>query len=121
MLPVSRKLPSPFFFVLNCGYPSFPVHLPCFFRAHRRKKWVKAASKFHRASCGAHLETSYIQGTWVFLRALSSRCSSIAVGLFLDARYRSCLTRSPQLYAQRAAPACWRQPVTCRSVKSSSV
>jgi hypothetical protein len=44
MLPVSLKLPKPFFLVLNWGYPSLPFHFPCFLRAHRRKKWVKAAS-----------------------------------------------------------------------------
>src|SRR5262249_41118737 len=27
----------------------------------RRKKWAKAASRLRKASCGAHLETSYIQ------------------------------------------------------------
>ncbi len=53
--------------------------------AQRRKNCWNAASRFHNASCGAHLETMYIHGTSVFLRALSSRWRSMAVGLLLVA------------------------------------
>src|SRR5262249_7055419 len=67
------------------------------------------------------LPPAYLQGTSLFLRAWSSRCRSLAVGRFLVARSGSGLPGSPQLYAQRAAPACCLQAVTCRSLRSRSV
>ena len=79
----------------------------------RRKKCAKALSRLRIASCGAHVETAYIQGTVVGLSAFSSQWRSMAKGLVPVARYVSCLRVSPQLYAQRAAPACRLQAVIC--------
>ncbi len=121
MAPVSRKLPNPFFLLLRMGKPNLPRCFPARLSLTRSKNRSKARSRFRRASCGAHSLTSYIQGTSVFLSVFSSRCRSIADGLVPVARYASCLRANPQLYAQRAAPACLRQAVICLLLRSSSV
>jgi hypothetical protein len=98
-----------------------PRYCPTFFRFARRKKPSKARSRLRNASCGAHLDTAYSQGTALCLSAFNSRCRSIAEGLLPVARYASCLCCKPQLYAQRAAPACFLHAVICSLFRSSSV
>src|SRR6516162_9349690 len=117
---LKRKPPNPFFLVLRLGYPSLPLYLPAFLRSTRRKKCAKARSRWRSASCAAHLETAYSQGTAVGLSAFNSRCNAIALGLRPVVRYSSCLRCRPQLYAQRAAPACCLHAVVCSFVRSSS-
>src|SRR6266566_10025364 len=60
--PVKRKEPMALLRFLNLGKPSLPFHRPCFLSSTRRKKFLYACSKSRNASCGAHLDTSYIQG-----------------------------------------------------------
>jgi hypothetical protein len=48
----------------------------------RRKRFTYAVSRLRRASCGAHWETPYIQGTSVRLSWFSIWCSSMAFGAF---------------------------------------
>src|SRR5579884_251553 len=69
MLPVKRKEPMPLLFFLKVGKPSLPFHLPSFLSCTRLKKFLYAFSRSLSASCGAHLDTSYIQGYSVCFRA----------------------------------------------------
>src|SRR5438477_481753 len=78
MVPVNRKPPIPRFLDLNRGNPGFPPSLT------RRKKFTNAKSRSRSASCGAHLETSYIQGTLAARIPISERVSRLASFLALD-------------------------------------
>lgn len=116
IVPVSLKLARLFFLDLNLGKPFF---FPPFFT--RLKKFWYALSRSRSASCGAHFETSYIQGYSVFFSLLSSRCKSIALGLLPVFSYVSILRAKPQLKAKRAVPACWLHAVRCLLFSFSSV
>src|SRR5262249_22771233 len=91
----------------------------CLLGAHAGAESVERAIQIaqgfllRKASCGAHLETSSIQGTSVGLSAFSSRCSSSALRLLPLVRYASCFRCKPPWYAQRAAPACCLHAVIC--------
>src|SRR5262249_15863945 len=95
--PVSRKLPMPFFLLLNLGYPLLPFHLPTFLSLHLRKKFLKAFSRSRNASSGAHLEPSYSQGRSVCFKTLSSFCKLCALGILRPAWYSAWERDSPQL------------------------
>src|SRR5512139_1148136 len=105
IVPVRRKLPGPFFLVLNFGKPGL-TFFPARLSFSRRKNWAKALSRLYNASCGAHFDTSYIHARSLFFRTFSSRCRVIAVGILSFLAIASFLRASPQLYAKRAAPAC---------------
>src|SRR5450756_854836 len=105
MAPVRRKEPRPCLLLLRRGKPTLPLCFPSFFAFTQRKKFENALSKSLKASWGAHLDTSYIQGYSVFLSELSCLCCSIAFELPPVFLYSSMRLANPQLKAKRAAPA----------------
>ena len=78
-------------------------------------------SSWRKASCGAHVDTAYLQGNAVFLRAFSSRGRSIAAGRVPGAVYASCWRATPHWSAERAAPAGRRQAVTWALCRANAV
>src|SRR6266496_1027206 len=87
--PVKRKEPIALLLFLHLGKPSLPRQRPCFLSSTRRKKFLYACSKSRNASCGAHLEVSYIHGNSDGFKAFSCLCRSIAVGRLEVSRYAS--------------------------------
>ena len=87
-----------------------PWYLPAFLSSTRRKKGAKARSRWRSASCAAHVETAYSQGTAVGLSAFSSRCSSIACRRLPIVRYAACLRCRPSCTPSALLPhaACTR-------------
>ncbi len=78
-------------FFLNLGYP---VLLPVL---SEWKKFLKARSKSRRDSCGAHLDTSYIQENSVFLSVFNYLCCSMALLDLFVSLYSLMRRASPQL------------------------
>lgn len=82
---------------------------------------MNALSKSRRASCGAHLLTSYIQGKSIGLIAFNWRCCSMALLDLPVSLYSSMRQFNAQFQVKRAAPACLASKVRWTLLGSSSV
>jgi hypothetical protein len=111
----SRHLPR----FLNLGNPR---RLPFRFPFPDLTKSLRARSRSRNASWQAHLLFSlhHAKAGSVFFSAFHSLCSPAAEYHFRSASYRSAHLARPQFHANRAAPACERQPRSSRGRRSSA-